>query len=110
MKDMHANGAILVQQHLYVFKSQLHRNYPAIRIGLAKGGGIPKGVALSSLTFHGLLFRSMHDLLCKTMYITSYRTGGCAMQILLAYPLGGPHGIQTKITIFLTKKLSLTLL
>ena len=54
--------------------------------------------------FHGLLFCSMHDLRCKTMYVASYRTEGCAMQILLAYLLGGPHGIQTKITIFLTKK------
>ena len=72
-------------------------------------GGIPRGVALSSLTFHGL-FCSMHNLRCKTTYIASCRTERCAMQILLAYPLGGPHGIQTKITIFLTKNLSLTLL
>ena len=60
------------------------------------------------LTSHGLLFRSMHDLRCKTTYVASYRTEGCAMHILLAYLLGGLHGIQTKIIIFLTKNLSLT--
>ena len=41
----------------------------------------------------------MHDLRCKTTYVASYRTEGCAVQILLAYLLGGPHGIQTKITL-----------
>ena len=49
----------------------------------------------------------MHDLRCKTTYVASYRTEGCTVQILLAYLLGGPHGIQSKITIFLTKNLSL---
>ena len=83
-----------IQINSYMYLQSVPFAYPAwLRWQYTKGHGHSVHTAF---TIHSLLFCSTYDLCFNTMYIASCTTQWCSMQILLAYLLGGPYGIQKK--------------